>query len=236
MFVLLDGGADVEVGGKAVHHYSRGGYFGELSLIQNAPRTSTVRASCDTMCMVLDKQTFEAQGVGDFALLYIRNFMQTVPILQGLSENHLDQLMTAVKMAYFRTSEAIIKQGDFGDTMYFLASGSARVEISGSVVHEYFGGSFFGELALLNDVPRAASIIANETSVCFMLDRPGFRLHIPVAVFDKNCELMREIPMFDGLNDKILGSVFNSARRSHYGAGEQSPSVDLSIIFTLRFV
>ena len=174
MFVLLDGGADVEVGGKAVHHYSRGGYFGELSLIQNAPRTATVRASCDTMCMVLDKPTFEAQGVGDFALLYVLHFIKSVPILGGMSDEDRERTTKALSIKYFHKREAIINQGERGDAMYFLASGSARVEIDGDTVHNYTTGAYFGELALLNNSPRAASIIASKNSVCFVLQRRDF--------------------------------------------------------------
>ena len=54
-----------------------------------------------------------------------------------------------------------MRQGDPGDTMYFIEAGQATAEIDGKgVVKDYSPGDYFGELALMSNQPRSASVIA----------------------------------------------------------------------------
>ena len=220
MFVLLDGGADVEVGGKAVHHYSRGGYFGELSLIQNAPRTATVRASCDTTCMVLDKPTLEAQGGGDFALLYVRHFIRSVPLLKGMDGKDVDSVAKALQISYYHEGQAIIKEGEQGDAIYFLVTGLAHVvRGSSKVLHAFYPGQYFGELALMDDVARSATILAAETSMCFVLHRRD----VVAKTMHKldACRYLSSVPILQSMKDEELLNIANVLLVRFYTEGDE---------------
>jgi serine/threonine protein kinase len=67
-----------------------------------------------------------------------------------------------------------VRQGDKGTTFYILKEGNTKVVIGDQVMGQLQAGSYFGEMALLNDEVRAASVIATERSICFSIDRDMF--------------------------------------------------------------
>lgn len=73
----------------------------------------------------------------------------------------------------FSKNEVIIKHGDIGDAMYFILEGEVEVEVpnSESLIHVK-KGDFFGEIALLKDSKRTASVIAKRR--CEMLELTSF--------------------------------------------------------------
>jgi MFS family permease len=68
----------------------------------------------------------------------------------------------------------VITQGDVGDRYYVLASGEAEVWIDGELVNKLAPGEGFGEIALLRDVPRTATVTTIAPSELFALDRETF--------------------------------------------------------------
>ena len=82
--------------------------------------------------------------------------------------------MTEIKVA---AGEACIREGDVGHNCYVVASGSFNVFKAGrdEPLCTYGQGQAFGELALLYDAPRAASVIAEKSGHLFVLDRATFK-------------------------------------------------------------
>ena len=73
------------------------------------------------------------------------------------------------------TGELLIREGDAGDRYYVLASGSVRVTKAGQLLRELATpGNGFGEIALLRDVPRTASVTATAPVVVLAIDRADF--------------------------------------------------------------
>jgi hypothetical protein len=69
----------------------------------------------------------------------------------------------------------VIREGDVGDRYYVLGSGSVRVEREGRVLRDLgVPGDGFGEIALLRDVPRTATVTATAESVFLTIDRASF--------------------------------------------------------------
>jgi CRP/FNR family cyclic AMP-dependent transcriptional regulator len=99
----------------------------------------------------------------------ISSILKKVPIFSDLSPNDLKALVRILHRRNYRREEIIFKEGDVGVGMYIVEKGTVfvRLEQSGEIVAELSDGEFFGELSLLDDSPRSATVIAK--SECKML-------------------------------------------------------------------
>ena len=70
--------------------------------------------------------------------------------------------------------EPVIEQGEIGDAFYVLRSGQVDVFEDGRLLRTLGPGSYFGEVALLLDVPRTASVRTRTAVRAYRLDREGF--------------------------------------------------------------
>ena len=68
----------------------------------------------------------------------------------------------------------VIREGDPGDTFYLIREGRVRVSVSGQAMRDLGPGEAFGEIALLHDIPRTASVTALADVALYALDRPPF--------------------------------------------------------------
>jgi hypothetical protein len=89
-----------------------------------------------------------------------------VPVLEGLA-NQLSPLEVG-------TGRTVIREGDVGEDFYLVARGHLLVLKGGSVVARLGPGTGFGEIALLQDVPRTASVIADSSCLLYSLRREPF--------------------------------------------------------------
>lgn len=101
-------------------------------------------------------------------------------MFNALEENELKIVIDAIEEVKAKEGDKIITEGDEGDCMYVLEQGSlVCTKVFGgqtepTKLKEYVPGEGFGELALLYNAPRAATISALEASVCWKLDRDTF--------------------------------------------------------------
>jgi cAMP-dependent protein kinase regulator len=92
-------------------------------------------------------------------------------LFETLTEKELVQIVDCMKPVEAAAGQVIIKQGDPGDLFYCLLAGTASACIDNDAeVMVYQKGSCFGELALLYNCPRAASVIARTACQLWTLD------------------------------------------------------------------
>jgi TPR repeat protein len=108
----------------------------------------------------------------------IQKLLASVPLLQALSDEEREQIAKALGYEAYDYDEPIVKQGDDGDHMYFLEEGQAQADVDGVMVMAYTVGDYFGELALLGNAPRQATVTATGPSGarCLVLGREAFDL------------------------------------------------------------
>ena len=70
--------------------------------------------------------------------------------------------------------EPIVTQGEVGDTFFVISDGEVEVQVDGAVRRNQHAGEFFGEIALLRDVPRTASVSAVGPVTVLVIDREEF--------------------------------------------------------------
>ncbi|RMJ20774.1 hypothetical protein PHISP_08355 [Aspergillus sp. HF37] len=166
--------------GNKVATIGPGGSFGELALMYNAPRAATVvSASAKSTLWSLDRITFR-RILMDSAFQRRRMyeaFLEEVPLLASLKKYERAKIADALDTIKYPSGSTIITEGDPGDAFYLLESGEADARKNGveQPIKSYKRGDYFGELALLDDKPRAASIITSTEVKVARLGRDGFK-------------------------------------------------------------
>ncbi|HLE59648.1 MAG TPA: MFS transporter [Candidatus Limnocylindria bacterium] len=100
--------------------------------------------------------------------------LRRVPMLASLPMTVLEQVAGDLEPVGFAAGEAIIRQGEIGDRFYILATGRAEASIDGRSVRLMGIGDSFGEIALLRDVARTATVTALEPVAAMALRREAF--------------------------------------------------------------
>ncbi|KAJ3384738.1 hypothetical protein HDU84_002677 [Entophlyctis sp. JEL0112] len=192
-YVVETGALDVFVSKNGnpparVYQYSDGGSFGELALMYNAPRAATVVATADCVLWALDRVTFRRilmENTSRKRRMY-ESFLEEVKLLSSLEPYERHKIADVLESIVYNDGEVVIKQGDVGEQFYIIESGEASVsKVIDGVEHQYPGlkkGDYFGELALLTDQPRQATIRAvGKLKVATMGKKAFVRLLGPVV-------------------------------------------------------
>lgn len=109
----------------------------------------------------------------------IRKALQNSQVFSGLQD--VEGIVSSMKECRVAEGETLIKQGDPGDAFYVVESGSLDVLVDGRKEARSGAGGTFGELALIMNQPRAASVVAVEPCVCWKIDRKPFRYFLASA-------------------------------------------------------
>jgi len=162
---------------KVVKTCESGDVFGELALLYNCPRAASVECSEASVLWKLDRDTFN-HIVKDSAQKKRQRyeiFLEKVPILAAMNAYERSQIADALKVEVFEDGKAIVNQGEDGNKFYILESGEAVATKGDQVIMQYTSGDYFGELALLRNQPRAATVQAKGLTKCLTLEGRSFK-------------------------------------------------------------
>jgi CRP/FNR family cyclic AMP-dependent transcriptional regulator len=106
-------------------------------------------------------------------------FLHKVPLFQSLNKKQLEQLGSWMVKRDYKAGQAIVEQGKGGEGFFVIVSGKAeatRVLSDGTkvVVNQFGPTDFFGELALLDEGIRTATVVATDQVECLVLVRWDF--------------------------------------------------------------
>ncbi len=118
--------------------------------------------------------------------------LQEVPFFQLMDEQERTALAAALEVVQVPANEVLLNYGDPGDSLYIIRSGSVEIFIRDDtgkriVLETATAGDYFGEISLLDNGPRTASVVATEDLEALRLDRPDleqFLNRYPSAALD----------------------------------------------------
>jgi CRP/FNR family transcriptional regulator, cyclic AMP receptor protein len=101
--------------------------------------------------------------------------LKGVPFFSGLSKRELDAVAREVDELDFPAGRELIRQGEFGHEFFVIVEGTAEVLQDGAAIAEMGPGDFFGELALLDEERRTATVRATSPMRVLVMTRQSFR-------------------------------------------------------------
>jgi len=206
MYLLLDGEVDLVARGKPIGKVAAGEIFGEMASITHAPRTASAVAKTECRVIGLDDKQFRdgLQKQPAFALMLmsmmIGRLRETIAKLAEQTTLRGDAVMKEAVVfdpkrlaelaeglsgddpVYYDRGKTIVEEGQTGLRMYAVLEGRVAVSILGGGVVERLGpGGVFGELALIEQAPRLASVVAETDCQLLPINRNAFLLLVKTS-------------------------------------------------------
>jgi len=128
-------------------------------------------------------------------------YLRKVPIFKGLPAMELEFIARSVKERLFEPGAVIVKQGDPGVGFFMITDGRVEVTRDGHKIRDMGPGEFFGEMALMEERIRTATVTAKDRTRCLALARWDFRAllkenpELAVRMLEVVVQRMREHPL-----------------------------------------
>ena len=176
---------------RAFSRLGEGDFFGEYAFMARAPHTDEAMAETDCSVLMIDRATFDEwvekyPGIQSTVESFYRQrvlarVLAITPVFEGVPPDARMALAENFELRTFDKGETVVREGEKGDTFYLIRSGSVDVftrgmgkgdeQVSLGTMHE---GDFFGEVALLTDKPRTATVVARDKVELMELSRANF--------------------------------------------------------------
>ena len=143
-------------------------------------------------------------------------------LFMGLAEEDTDRMLDAFEKTNIPAGDAICRQGDPGDFLYILMEGQVDYLVHDKKVGSAKGGQVFGELALMYNKPRAATVQATQACILWRVDMIVFRKILAKGALDQNAhavEYLRAFPMFSMLELHDLKIIADLCKTVKYAKG-----------------
>ena len=127
------------------------------------------------------------------------DMLHSIPLFSKLRRSDLERLGQLADVVDVDTGRVLMREGDIGSQMFVIASGRVRVEKAGAMINDLGPGTWVGEIALLSEGPRTATVTVSEPSRLFVVSHSDFH------------SLMDELP---SVRAAVLDSVAERLRRS----------------------
>lgn len=165
--------------------------------------------------VVEEEEEEEEEDISPYCLKHkpLYDIMLQIPLFMNLSLLQQEEVLRALQPGVYQDKEAIVKQGERGDCFYMIVKGEAVVTKRGNedngeeiMLTYLYAGHYFGELALLYDDERTATVTAvgNDVEV-MMLRRKDFlrvnQVHLSL--------MLKQVPLLAQLNGRDQDAVLN---------------------------
>jgi len=214
MYIILEGQLDVFYGTEKTATIGKGRSFGEVSLMFNSPRTATIVAITPVVLYALSRPAFRSILIEESIQQRARyeGFLKNVPLFKDLNNYEISRFADALEPEDFSDGHIIMREGqvEIGGKFYIVETGSVLCtktdpqtgkEVTSVLQGE---GSYFGEIALLSDKPRQATVRSVGPSRCLGIAKDHFLMVCgPIEdILKRNMENYKTVQQLIAENDK----------------------------------
>jgi CRP-like cAMP-binding protein len=101
--------------------------------------------------------------------------LKKIPLFDGVSNADLRRIAESARERRFDAGAAIVSAGEPGHGFYLILDGRLEVKQGGRIIATLGPGDYFGELALIRETPRSATVVAKDPTTCLALARWDFK-------------------------------------------------------------
>jgi len=166
-----------------VQNCVQGDLFGELALLYNCPRAASVISYSASIVWELDRETFNnivMDSVQRKRTVYT-DVLKRVPVFSKMSEGDMANIIDVLKLEIYASGSVIVRQGEQGNHFFIVLEGEVlaskeSLDSPSPICMTHGAGDYFGELALMQNTPRAATVVACSPEVKVLsMDRSTFK-------------------------------------------------------------
>lgn len=189
-YTIVSGMAKVVVTGrngteKTVGILSTGDSFGETALIEKGVRTASIVTTAPTAVFEISREGFEKFLANNAenrekitSKIRVGKMLLASPVFSFMGQKQLAFLIKNLKSERVKSGSVIFRQGDEGDRFYIIQEGNIHLERMDHSIKTLDiilkSGNFFGEMALVKNIPRTATAEAVTDCLLFSLDKECF--------------------------------------------------------------
>ena len=189
-YTIVSGTAKVVVSGnngeeKIVGVLSTGDSFGETALIEKGSRTASIITMTNTSVFEISREGFEKFLASNTenreritGKIRLGKMLLASPVFSFMSQKQISYLIKNLKPERIKAGTTVFRQGDTGDKFYLIQEGSIHLERFEHSLRTLDiilkPGNFFGEMALVKNIPRTATAETVTDSLLFSLDKESF--------------------------------------------------------------
>jgi cAMP-dependent protein kinase regulator len=154
----------------------------------------------------------------------IYDVMRDNILFNSMDPREMMVIVDAMEPIEFSAGDKIIAQGDVGDNFYIVDTGHCEIFVEGvGKVMDVGPGGSFGELALMYDAPRAATVVADAATLTWAMDQVTFKKTIMDATMRKRARheaFISAVPVFTSLNDYERLTIADALKAEQFEDGD----------------
>jgi CRP/FNR family transcriptional regulator, cyclic AMP receptor protein len=103
------------------------------------------------------------------------DMLKKVPLFSGLDNKELQEIASSMRERRFKAGDTVTQEGAGGVGFFVVQDGEAEVNVGGEAKGSVGPGDYFGEIALINESPRTATLTARTDMLCYGMTPWDFR-------------------------------------------------------------
>ena len=163
----------LESADELAHWFAQDGDAASKGLVELAKE----RGGKDNITVVIVRLVDDASSTTDDRakrLALKRETLARMPLFSRLSDRELLRVMQAIEVRKYEPEQVVVREGDKGDELFIVLSGKVKVARGGETLTRLGAGEHFGEMALIRQVPRSATVIADGHAELIAIRRVDF--------------------------------------------------------------